>query len=240
MDGGNDPPEYSDTTEASGRAHRVRGFDSIPFDLSIFFLEQQPQAKFGAQRRGCVGGSGSEGDFFQRYQRQALLTDRRSHHATPMRRTLSDPLALTPRGCGAAQPRSSNEVVKSITHGFIGCALHDGDDQHQGGTSFEPSATPMVGIYYDEMMMTAPVRRAEKHAESAGAPRGGPGAPDRFAPNHALIHGFTPAEASQSPSKAARDTSFYAYLLSAGLFDGRSLRVLVEADEITATVRRPR
>jgi short subunit dehydrogenase-like uncharacterized protein len=40
--------KYSDAAKASGaRIVFSCGFDSIPFDLGVFFLEQQARARFG-------------------------------------------------------------------------------------------------------------------------------------------------------------------------------------------------
>jgi short subunit dehydrogenase-like uncharacterized protein len=51
--------KYGDVARASGaRIVFSCGFDSIPFDLGVFFLEQQALAKFGGPRPGCAGGYG--------------------------------------------------------------------------------------------------------------------------------------------------------------------------------------
>jgi len=49
--------KYGDAAQASGaRIVFSCGFDSIPFDLGVFFLEEQREPNSGGPRRGCAGG----------------------------------------------------------------------------------------------------------------------------------------------------------------------------------------
>ena len=70
--------KYGEAAQASGaRIVFSCGFDSIPFDLGVFFLEQQARETFGLPAmRGARAGSENEGRFF-RWHGSKLARDRR-------------------------------------------------------------------------------------------------------------------------------------------------------------------
>jgi len=110
--------KYSNAAQASGaRIVFSCGFDSIPFDLGVFFLEQQARAKFGgpaARVRGRVRKM--KGDFSGGTAASLLATVEAAGRDPAILKTLSDPFALTPGFAGAAQP-SGNEVVEDAAAG---------------------------------------------------------------------------------------------------------------------------
>jgi short subunit dehydrogenase-like uncharacterized protein len=110
--------KYSDAAKASGaRIVFSCGFDSIPFDLGVFFVEQQARAKFGrpaARVRGRVRKM--TGDFSGGTAASLLATVEAAVRDPTIRKTLSDPFALTPGFVGATQP-SGNEVVEDAAAG---------------------------------------------------------------------------------------------------------------------------
>ena len=101
--------KYSGAAQASGaRIVFSCGFDSIPFDLGVFFLEQQARAKFAAPAtrvRGRVRKM--KGDFSGGTAASLLATVEAAAREPAVRKTLSDPFDLTPGFVGVAQPSAT-------------------------------------------------------------------------------------------------------------------------------------
>ena len=226
--------KYGDAARASGaRIVFSCGFDSIPFDLGVFFLEQQARARFGAPAtrvRGRVRKM--KGSFSGGTAASLLATVEAAAREPAIRKTLSDPFALAPGFVGAAQP-SGNEVVEDIAAGswvapFI-MAMINTKTVHRSNQLLNYA----YGRYfvYDEMMMTGPGRAGEKRARALARREAVQNALIGFAPTRALIRRFVLPKPGQGPSKAARDAGFYDILLIGETSDGRSLRVSVKGDK---------
>ncbi len=115
--------------EAPARASGARivfscGFDSIPFDLGVVFLQDEALRRFGvplSRVRGCVRvmkGGLSGGTFAS-----ALATIEQMGRDPAVARTMADPFALTPGFRGPVQPDDDSpaydEMAKSWTGPFI-------------------------------------------------------------------------------------------------------------------------
>ena len=76
--------KYADVAKASGaRIVFSCGFDSIPFDLGVFFLEQQARAKFGRPATRVRGRVRKMKGEFSGGTAASLARDRRSRRARP-------------------------------------------------------------------------------------------------------------------------------------------------------------
>ena len=226
--------KYGEAAQASGaRIVFSCGFDSIPFDLGVFFLEREARARFAAPAtrvRGRVRKM--KGTFSGGTAASLLATVEAAAREPAIRKTLSDPFALTPGFVGAAQP-SGNEVVEDIAAGswvapFMMAmintkAVHRSNQllNHAYGRDF----------VYDEMMMTGSGPAGEKRAKALARREAVQNALIEFAPTRALIRRFVLTKPGQGPSKAARDAGFYDILLIGETSDGRSLRVSVKGDK---------
>jgi len=106
--------KYGDVARVSGaRIVFSCGFDSIPFDLGVFFLEQQARAEFGGPAtrvRGRVRKM--KGTFSGGTAASLIATVEAAAREPAIRKTLSDPFALTPGFVGADQP-SGNELSRT-------------------------------------------------------------------------------------------------------------------------------
>ena len=185
------------------------GFDSIPFDLGVFFAEQEAKARFGqpavrvrGRVRGMKGGL-SGGTMASGAATMAAVQKNPSLAAL-----MTDPFALTPGFKGPAQPDDSKPyedpatgtwVVPFMMAAINTKAVHRSNFLlgHPYGTDFQ----------YDEMLMTQ-----------------GPGGQ---APSFEMGGGLKPGE---GPSKEERETGFYDVLFIAETADGRSLRASVKGD----------
>ena len=141
--------------------------NSIPFDLGVFFLEQQARAKLGepaTRVRGRVRKM--KGSFSGGTAASLLATVEAAAREPAIRKTLSDPFALTPGFVGATQP-SGNEVVEDIVAGswvapFI-MAMINTKTVHRSNQLLNYAYGR--DFVYDEMMMTGSGRAGEKPAK---------------------------------------------------------------------------
>ena len=226
--------KYGDVARASGaRIVFSCGFDSIPFDLGVFFLEQQARARFGGPAtrvRGRVRKM--KGSFSGGTAASLLATVEAAAREPAIRKTLSDPFALTPGFVGAAQP-AGNEVVEDVAAGswvapFI-MAMINTKTVHRSNQLLNYAYGR--GFVYDEMMMTGSGRAGERRARALARREAVQNALIGFAPTRALIRRFVLPKPGQGPSKVARDAGFYDILLIGETSDGRSLRVSVKGDK---------
>ncbi len=197
--------KYGDVARASGaRIVFSCGFDSIPFDLGVFFLEQQARARFGGPAtrvRGRVRKM--KGSFSGGTAASLLATVEAAAREPAIRKTLSDPFALTPGFVGAAQP-AGNEVVEDIAAGswvapFI-MAMINTKTVHRSNQLLNYAYGR--DFVYDEMMMTGSGRAGEKRARALARREAVQNALIGFAPTRALIRRFVLPKPGEGPSKA--------------------------------------
>ena len=226
--------KYGGAAQASGaRIVFSCGFDSIPFDLGVFFLEQQARARFGVPAtrvRGRVRKM--KGTFSGGTAASLLATVEAAAREPAIRKTLSDPFALTPGFVGAAQP-SGNEVFEDFATGswvapFM-MAMINTKAVHRSNQLLNYAYGR--DFVYDEMMMTGSGPAGEKRAKALARREAVQNALIGFAPTRALIRHFVLPKPGQGPSRAARDAGFYDILLIGETCDGRSLRVSVMGDK---------
>jgi short subunit dehydrogenase-like uncharacterized protein len=224
---------YGDAAQASGaRIVFSCGFDSIPIDLGVFFLEQQARAWFGGPAtrvRGRVRKM--KGEFSGGTAASLIATVEAAAREPAIRKTLSDPFALTPGFVGAPQP-SGNEVVEDVAAGswvapFM-MAMINTKAVHRSNHLLNYAYGR--DFVYDEMMMTGSGPAGEQRAKALARREAMQNALIGFAPTRTLIHRFFLPKPGQGPSKAARDAGFYDILFIGDTRDGRSLRVSVKGD----------
>jgi short subunit dehydrogenase-like uncharacterized protein len=226
--------KYGDAARASGaRIVFSCGFDSIPFDLGVFFLQQQARARFGGPATRVRGRVRKMKGSFSGGTAASLLTTVEAAARDPaILKTLSDPFALTPGFVGAVQPGGDvvfeDTAADSWVAPFIMAtintkAVHRSNQllDHAYGRDF----------LYDEMMMTGPGPSGEKRAKALARREAIQNALIGFAPTRALIRRFVLPKPGEGPSRADRDAGFYDILLMGETGDGRSLRVSVKGDK---------
>jgi short subunit dehydrogenase-like uncharacterized protein len=206
--------------EAAAKASGARmvfscGFDSIPFDLGVFFVEEEAKRRFGAYAprvrgrvRGLKGGL-SGGTLASGMATQAAA--QRDPNVTTL---LADPFALTPGFKGAAQPDGETPHEDKVTGSWVGPFMMAGINTkavhrsnlllgHPWGTDFQ----------YDEMqVLDGP----------PGTPAGGMGGFNFGA-------GGLP-KPGEGPTREERETGFYDLLYIAEAPDGRTVRAAIKGD----------
>ncbi len=209
---------HSKAASASGaRIVFSCGFDSIPFDLGVWFLQQEAQKQFGGplpRVRGRVRGmkgvwsGGTLASF--RTTMAAAAKD------PSLIATLMNPFALTPGFTGPEQPNGLqpmyDEVLESWVAPFVMATINTKNihrsnalQNHSYGTDFA----------YDEMFITGPGDEGEAMAKAIASDKSM--ATDTTAPG-------------EGPTREQRETGFYDLLFIGEGPDGKTLRVGVTGD----------
>ena len=193
----------------TGRIVHSCGFDSIPFELGVFFAEETARAKLGAyvprvkgRLRGMQGGL-SGGTAASGAATMAAIQKDPALIALKM-----SPFALTPGFEGPAQPPGNavehDEDLGVDVGPFMMAAINTKNVHrsnallgHRWGTDFK----------YDEMSIVVPGAPTEFTGMGPNAPKPGEG-----------------------PSKAEREAGFYDIVFVALADDGRKVKVSVKGD----------
>lgn len=225
--------KYGDAAKASGaRIVFSCGFDSIPFDLGVYFLEKEAQARFGmpaTRVRGRVRKM--KGSFSGGTAASLIATVEAAARDRAVHKTLADPFALTPGFRGAPQP-SGAEVAEDAAAGswvapFMMATINTKTVHRSNHLLGQPWGRNFV---YDEMMMTGAGPAGEKRARATARREAIQNAMIGFAPTRALIRRFVLPKPGEGPSRAAREQGFYDILFVGETADGRSLRASVKGD----------
>jgi short subunit dehydrogenase-like uncharacterized protein len=207
------------TSRASGaRIVFCCGFNCAPFDLGVYFLQQEANTRFGAPmprvrcrvrrlERGVHGGQSGGSLATAVATRTAAQSDPR------IRSIYADPFALTPGFTGPDQPDASKPYEDVVTGSWVAPftmaainakVVHRSNYlvDHAWGTEFK----------YDEMSFAA-----------------GPAGPAVGAPSYYSVGGVPP-KPGEGPSKAEREGGCYDILFIGEAAHGPTLRVCVKGD----------
>lgn len=201
--------------EAAAKASGARilfscGFDSIPFELGVFFAQETAKAKLGGVvprvkgrmrqlKGGLSGGTAASG----RATMEAIQKD-------PSQLMLMiDPFALTPGFKGPEQPRGDavehDEDLGADVGPFMMAAINT-KNVHR--SNFLQGHAYGKDFVYDEMAVVDPKAPASFALDPANSPKPGEG-----------------------PSKEERETGFYDAVFVGIAADGRKVRVAVKGDK---------
>jgi short subunit dehydrogenase-like uncharacterized protein len=210
---------HSEAAEASGaRIVFSCGFDSVPFDLGVLFLQQTAEQKLGATvprvrgRVRAMKGTFSGGTLASfRTTMAAAAKDR------DLVNVLRNPFSLTPGFTGADQPRGDkpvfDEVLQSWIAPFVMASINTKNIHrsnmlmgHQYGTDF----------VYDEMMMTGPGEKGEAVA-------------NHIASDNSMAE--DPRQPGEGPDKEERENGMYDVLFVGQATNGDLVKVSVQGDK---------
>ena len=195
------------------------GYDSLPFELGVFFVQEEARRVFGApalrvkgrvrDMRGTLsGGTAASG----RATFEAVAKD------LSLVTILNDPFALTPGFKGAKQPKGNKAVfeedLQSWTAPFMMALINTRNVHRSNMLMGFPYGKEFV---YDEMVLTGPGEKGEANARkvmAANAEKTGPNAP----------------KPGEGPSKQERESGLYDLLYIAVASDGREVRASVKGD----------
>jgi short subunit dehydrogenase-like uncharacterized protein len=216
--------EMIDKHEAAAKASGARvvfscGFDSVPFELGAFFVQEEAKRVFGApalrvkgrvrDMRGTLSGgtAASAKATFDAVAKDLSLVA-----------TLKDPFALTPGFKGPKQPPGSKpayeEDLQSWAAPFMMALINTRNIHRSNMLMGFPYGKEFV---YDEMVLTGAGEKGEANAKlvmAANTEKTGPGAP----------------KPGEGPSKEERENGLYDLLYVAIAPDGRQVRAAVKGD----------
>ena len=186
------------------------GFDSIPFELGVFFAQETAKARLGGvvprvkgrMRRlkgGLSGGTAASG----RATMEAIQKN------PALLAVMVDPFALTPGFKGPEQPRGDaverDEDLGAEVGPFMMAAINTKNVHRSNLLQGHAYGTDFV---YDEMAVVDPNAPASFAVDAANSPKPGEG-----------------------PSKEERETGFYDAVFIGIAADGRKVRVAVKGDK---------
>jgi short subunit dehydrogenase-like uncharacterized protein len=213
-----------DKHEAAAKASGARivfscGFDSVPFELGAFFVQEEAKRVFGApasrvkgrvrDMRGTLsGGTAASG----RATFEAVAKD------LSLVAILNDPFALTPGFSGPKQPKGNKvafeEDLQSWTAPFTMALVNTRNVHRSNMLMGFPYGKEFV---YDEMVLTGPGEKGEANARKVVAANNEKTGPNARKPG-------------EGPSKEERENGLYDLLYIAVAPDGREIRVAVKGD----------
>jgi short subunit dehydrogenase-like uncharacterized protein len=209
------------------------GFDSIPFDCGVYFLQQQAIERFGApcpRVRGRVRTM--KGGFSGGTMASMLATLEAGRRDPSLAATMANPYALVASSPTARQPRGDNIVydsdITAWSAPFIMAPINTKNvhrtnalTQYRYGREFT----------YDEMQMTGAGAAGERRAKAALGQMHMQMSLLGFGPTRALLRRFALPKPGQGPSKHERETGSFEILYVGDMPDGRSLRAVVTGDK---------
>jgi short subunit dehydrogenase-like uncharacterized protein len=220
--------------DAPARASGARivfscGFDSIPFDLGVLFLQHTAIRRFGApcpRVRGRVRKM--QGGFSGGTAASLLATLEASVRDPSLMKRLADPFLLAPGFRGPPQPAEGgavhDPVVSSWTAPFIMATINTKNVHRTNALLGNLYGQDFV---YDERMMTGDGPKGKQRAMAAARQESVQSALLALAPTRALIRRFVLPKPGQGPSKEQRENGFYDVLFAGETASGDRLRVSV-------------
>ena len=205
--------QYNATAKSNGaRIVFSCGFDSVPFDMGVYFLQQTAQKKLGGcvsrikcrvkAMKGVVSG-GTVASF--------MATMEAAEQSPELAAVLANPFALTEGFTGPEQPSGDNTVyeedINSWSGPFIMATINTKNIHrsnallgHQYGEDF----------VYDEMMLLGSGEKPEKAVENLG-----------------FDMSLKPGE---GPNKEQREAGFYDIVFYGTASDGQRIQVSVQGN----------
>ena len=211
-------PAHQAAAEASGaRILFSSGFDSIPFDLGVRFLQDRAVERLGAPLEQVHGRVRAlRGTFSGGTAASAGATAAAAARDPAVLARILDPFSLTPGFEGPAQPDDRKPREDPATGGWVApfmMAPINTKNVHR--TNYLLGHPYGRDFRYDEMLMTGAGEQGQRAAEAAAAQRG---------------LGGRPLQPGEGPTAEEREAGFYDLLFVGETANGRTLRASVKGD----------
>jgi len=210
---------HGEAAKASGaRIVFSCGFDSVPFDLGVYFLQQHAAEKLSQPLTRVKGRvRAMKGTFSGGTLESFRLTMKAAAKNPELIKVLSDPFSLTEKFTGPKQPSGMKPIFEQALNSwsapFVMATINTKNIHrsnyllaHQYGDDF----------VYDEMMLTGPGEKGEAMATMV--------AEDKSMAND-------PMQPGEGPSKESRETGFYDVLFVGSNNSGDTLMASVKGDK---------
>jgi len=214
-----------DTHETAAKKSGARivfscGFDSIPFELGVFFLQQNARAAWGSAAPRIKGRVRKMRGTFSGGTAASLKATLAAAAKDPgVVALLKNPFSLTPGFDGPKQPSGNkpqfDEDLQMWSAPFVMAAINTRNVHRSNALLGHAYGRDFI---YDEMMLAGPGEKGEATAQAIAKAMAGP---------DAAMGGKKPGD---GPSKEERETGFYDVLFVATATDGRQLRAAVGGD----------
>jgi len=225
--------KYEKTAQESGaRIVFSCGFDSIPFDCGVWFLQQEAKARFGQPLRDVRGRVRKmKGTFSGGTMASMLATLEAVKREPSLAARMMDPFLLSPERL-APQPNgdavTEDADLNSWAAPFVMASINTKNVHRTNALAKHPYGKDFT---YSEMMMTGGGPKGRQRAKSAASASNLQRALLGFAPTRALLTRFALPKPGEGPDKEARETGMYDVLYVGTAADGRSLRASVYGDK---------
>jgi short subunit dehydrogenase-like uncharacterized protein len=225
---------YESQAKASGaRIVFSCGFDSIPFDCGVYYLQQQALERFGApcpRVRGRVRRM--KGGFSGGTLASMLATLEAGRRDPSIVKTMTNPYALVANPPDTRQPQGDSIMREADVPGwsapFIMAPINTKNVHRSNAlTQFRYGRD----FTYDEMQFMGDGPAGERRAKAALNQMRTQMTLLSFGPTRALLRQFALPKPGQGPSKHERETGSYEVLFVGDMPDGRSLRAVVTGDK---------
>jgi len=210
---------HGEAAKASGaRIVFSCGFDSVPFDLGVYFLQQHAAEKLSGPLTRVKGRvRAMKGTFSGGTLESFRLTMKAAAKNPELIKVLSNPFSLSEYYTGPKQPSGMKPIfeqeLNSWSAPFVMATINTKNIHrsnfllaHQYGDNF----------VYDEMMLTGPGEKGEAMATMV--------AEDKSMAND-------PMQPGEGPSKESRETGFYDVLFVGSNNNGETLMASVKGDK---------
>jgi len=215
-----------DAHEAAAQSSGARilfscGFDSIPFELGVFYVEQAAKKVFGAPANRVKGRvRNMKGTFSGGTAASARATFAAVANDLSLVSMVQDPFVLTPGFDGPKQPRGNKPVLDedmgSWTAPFVMATINTRNVHRSNMLMNFPYGKDFV---YDEMVLTGPGAQGEANAKKVVA-----------AVNAERMGASGGPKPGEGPSKEERENGMYDLLFVAIAPDGKQVRAAVRGD----------
>lgn len=207
------------------------GFDSIPFDCGVWFLQQEAKRRFGKPARDVRGRVRKmKGGFSGGTLASMLATQDAVRRDASIGALLANPFALSPRTL-APQPDGAKPVhdadIPTWSAPFVMATINTKNVHRTNALRAYPYGEDFT---YSEMMATGDGDAGKKRAFGAHGQSNMQSAMLGFAPTRWLLRRFALPKPGEGPSKEERETGMYDVLYVGTTADGQSLRAGVTGD----------
>ncbi|MGZ9030550.1 MAG: saccharopine dehydrogenase family protein [Burkholderiaceae bacterium] len=225
--------QYDAVAKSSGaRIVFSCGFDSIPFDLGVLFLQDEALRRYGApltRVRGRVRVL--KGTFSGGTMASALASVEAAARDRAVARAMRDPFALTPGFRGPRQPDSEaasyDEAARSWTAPFVMAAINTKNVHRTHALLGHPWGRDFV---YDERSLAGDGPRGELRAKGLARNARLQGMLLGWGPTRELLRRFALPKPGQGPSKENRERGRYELLFIGDTAQRQRLRATVKGD----------
>ncbi|MEQ1490229.1 MAG: saccharopine dehydrogenase NADP-binding domain-containing protein [Terricaulis sp.] len=225
--------KYEKTAQESGaRIVFSCGFDSIPFDCGVWYLQQEAKARVGGPLRDVRGRVRKmKGTFSGGTMASMLATLEAVKREPSLAARMTDPFLLSPE---KQTPQPNGDIVtedadiNSWAAPFVMASINTKNVHRTNALAKYPYGKDFT---YSEMMMTGGGAQGQKRAKSALGASNMQRALLGFAPTRMLLTQFALPKPGEGPDKQARETGMYDVLYVGTAADGRSLRASVYGDK---------